>query len=471
MAPLVVRVACVSAIMAAVAAAIAADLLLALPGRSRRYKLARLRNWCATGAVYVLFYQARYAPAVVNTETTRDLLGVSPSGYGSILIAGFWAYAFATAVNGHTVDFLGGRVGLLVGCAGCAASSLLCGVILSLAAPPLGLFGVVHMCNMAFNSLAALSVLRINVNWYNERERGVFSGIFGVCISIGYFVALTAGSWFYTALPATYVFFMPACLLITLGVPLCCLVIRDTPGDRSHGEEIEMPVTPEPSSPPRAAERKGTPSWGASSYLQNAVKVLSLKPVQATMLGLVGLGWGREGFVSWFGAYLEATAGIMPGDETSTVTTTAMSLCAILGSLAGGFVSDRCCHSKRGPVVLVYCAGQLACLFLMWVTCGHAYASALACALIAVFLFGALSLLMAAASSDNVEPALAGMASGLLNAGQYMGSGAGAMYAGVMIDAFGWRALSWCCALGPMLTAAGMLWLMRVRRSASTCAA
>mmetsp|Transcript_30050 Transcript_30050/g.87915 ORF Transcript_30050/g.87915 Transcript_30050/m.87915 type:complete len:80 (-) Transcript_30050:338-577(-) len=72
---------------------------------------------------------------------------------------------------------------------------------------------------------------------------------------------------------------------------------------------------------------------------------------------------------------------------------------------------------------------------------------------------------MGAASSDAVEPSLAGMASGLLNAGQYLGSGAGAAVTGVAIDAAGWSALAWCCALGPILCGIGMLWLMRLQQA------
>eukprot|EP00966_Prymnesium_polylepis_P126994 2937172-Prymnesium_polylepis.1 len=100
MSSILVRTLCVVLILAAITTAIAGDLLLAVPGRTRAYKLARLRNWLATGAVYVLFYQARYAAAVVNTDAVRSRIGLDPTGFGSILISGFWTYAGATALNG-----------------------------------------------------------------------------------------------------------------------------------------------------------------------------------------------------------------------------------------------------------------------------------------------------------------------------------------------------------------------------------
>ena len=465
-----VRVICTLLIVAALTAAILADLRLAVPGRSHAYKVARLKNWLAAGMIYVLFYQARYAAAVLNTDAVRATLGLEPSGYGSLLIVGFWSYALATAINGAVVDRVGGRTGLLIGCIGCGVACLLCGLILGQPEASSVAYATVHMVNMSFNSLAALSVIRINVNWYNKRERGVFSGIFGVCIAVGYFVALTTGSWFYSSLPPKYVFFMPALTLLTIGTPLCLFVVRNKP-DGDDGFTAPVTTTMERSDQRPSAssahaqdvESNATAKAGPEPFLVSVKKILSIPSVQATAVGLLGCGWAREGFLSWFGSYLEATAGIAPGLEVSTIVTTAMSLCAIVGSLAGGFISDRFCKSERGPVLLVYCAGQLTCFLLLWWGQGSAAFSAVTCALLSIFLFGALSLLMAASSSDHVEPALAGMASGLLNAAQYMGSGSGAVVTGIAIEGAGWSAFGWCCSPGPILSAAGMLWLMRLR--------
>ena len=123
---MMVRAVCTALIAGAVAGAIFADLRFAVPGRTSEYRHARLKNWLATGCVYVLYYQARYSAAVVNTEQVRRALGVQPSGYGGILIAGFWAYALSTAINGAVVDRIGGRRGLLVGCVGCGTACLVC---------------------------------------------------------------------------------------------------------------------------------------------------------------------------------------------------------------------------------------------------------------------------------------------------------------------------------------------------------
>lgn len=98
-------------------------------------------------------------------------------------------------INGHWLDAIGGRKGLLIGCIGCAASCVCMGLVAGRPVPSLAALLLLNAVNLGFNSLAALSVIRINVNWYTQAERGVFSGIFGVMISLGYFLSLTVGSW------------------------------------------------------------------------------------------------------------------------------------------------------------------------------------------------------------------------------------------------------------------------------------
>ena len=48
------------------------------------------------------------------------------------------------------------------------------------------------------------------MNWYGKTERGVFSGVFGVMISLGYYLALTVGSWAEADLPRGAAFLVPS---------------------------------------------------------------------------------------------------------------------------------------------------------------------------------------------------------------------------------------------------------------------
>ena len=281
-----VRGACCALTLSALFAAGCVDLRINPTGRTRRYQVARLRNWLAAGLVYVIFYQARYAATISNTHETRELMGVSPAQYGSILTAGFWTYAVWTGLNGHVLDRVGGRRGMLIGCLGCATSCACIAVAMRLRVPPFWAIVLLNSLNMGLASLAALSVLRINVEWYTKAERGVFSGVFGVMVSVGYYLALTVGSWVEADLPRGFAFFMPAALLLLVGVPLCLFVIKDAPPtDMSPLEDADAPAITSAPPPLRFSEA--------------AFSVLSHSRVRAAAVALLGVGWAQEGFLSW----------------------------------------------------------------------------------------------------------------------------------------------------------------------------
>ena len=156
-------------------------------------------------------------------------------------------------------------------------------------------------------------------------------------ISIGYFIALTVGSWAEADLPRGFAFFVPAALLLLIGVPLCVCAVQNTP---IVEEEPLSLRTPKPTndaalSYPTAAQSaqahheqasaesmrpvfSGQPasSGGASAqatvgFRQAAVDVVSHSRVRAAMLALLGVGWAREGFLSWFGSYIEELSGVV----------------------------------------------------------------------------------------------------------------------------------------------------------------
>jgi sugar phosphate permease len=180
---------------------------------------------------------------------------------------------------------------------------------------------------------------------------------------------------------------------------------------------------------------------------------------------LFGTGWVREGWLSWYKSYLEATVGLEVGSVGLATAASAISLCGVVGSLAGGYISDRCCGAKRGPVALAYTTLQLVSLAFLWLVRGNAALSVLGSGLLALFFFGALTLLMGAAAADFVDPRLSGMTSGLVNFGQYAGAGVAAVSTGAIVERAGWDGLLLLLIVGPVLSCTAMLWLMWLQRA------
>ena len=180
------------------------------------------------------------------------------------------------------------------------------------------------------------------------------------------------------------------------------------------------------------------------------------------MIGLFGVGWVREGFLAWFASYLYASGAVAEGTTFYTAVATTITLAGMLGSLAGGYASDTCFGSRRGPVAFFYCA----CQFVVLAAFGPAARWGGPAILIAVIgmlssvLFGALTLLMGAASVDYIDPKLTGTVSGLMNSSQYVGSGLAAWLVGSVVETVGWNGFAPTLMVGALISTAAMWRLM-----------
>ena len=254
-------------------------------------------------------------------------------------------------------------------------------------------------------------------------------------ISTGYFVALGLGGWILAERGPAASFFVPAAAL-AIAMPLVACVVADRPEDVRCVQLVTAGSL--------ANQHQPTPAGSAGgAYRLALIKLVNDPIIRATMLGLFGTGWVREGFLSWFGSFLQAEHGIDVGSAGHSAVAMAITLGGMGGSLTVGVISDRCCGSQRAPVVLACTISQAALLLIFPVAMRAATTAAdggdaggddggaaaavpvavLMCGALSVPLFGALTLLMAAASVELVEPALSGTASGLLNMAQYVGSG------------------------------------------------
>lgn len=490
----VLRLASSASVLVAVGSAMGADWKYNPLGRTAAYQRRRMANWLAVGWTYVCMYMARYAVVVINTEHVRAMLGVTRAGYGGVLLAGFWSYGVFQLINGHALDKAGGKTGLRLGAAGCAlccgtAGLVLYGLRTVGDVPPATMvcaLGVFNVCNMACNTLASLSVVKVNSAWYSKTERGVFSGIFGIMISVGYYAALVVGGWIYAGLPFFCVFFAPALLLPTAFV-LTGRVVADEPEADLKKLELVNAQTASNPIPSEGVVVEGGAAWGAASLAPPArsgwcqcfhkarfefdprefaksFAILAVdRRVQCAAGGLFGVGWVREGFLGWFASYLEASSGVTQGGVSYTAAALAISVASMVGSLAGGYLSDACFHSKRGPVALMYCIAQICILATFGPATARgglpvaiAYISALS-----GFLFGVLSLLMGAAAMDFADPKLTGTASGMINSAQYFGAGCGALATGFFVDAFGWSAFAPVLVVGSLISTGCMIALLK----------
>jgi len=321
-----------------------------MPLHSSEFRTRRFLNWFPLGLTYALLYMGRY-----NLTVSQTALGdlMPKADFGAIFGVGAWVYAIAFLINGPITDRIGGKKGMLIGALGACVSNLLMGFyiqhVLALpdpaAAPLKGVFTLLYGLNMYFQSYGAVAIVKVNAHWFHVRERGVFSGIFGVMISTGLFLAFDVNErilHYFQAhgvpgVEATrWVFFAPALLLAAFFL-LEAVLLKDVPsqagfkdfdtGDASSGEEESQPP------------------------IFDVLRKILTHPV-ILVIALVEFCTGviRNGVMHWFKIFAKEhiKAGMTGGWTYANDNWGLMLMVAgIVGGMFAGIVSDKFFQSRR----------------------------------------------------------------------------------------------------------------------------
>ena len=99
----------------------------------------------------------------------------------------------------------------------------------------LTLMAIVWGINGYFQSFGALSIVKVNAQWFHVRERGTFAGVFGVLIRFGLLLAFQGVPLIFLFFPWQYAFWIPAfCVAVFFLVNLKWM--QNSPKDAGLGE-------------------------------------------------------------------------------------------------------------------------------------------------------------------------------------------------------------------------------------------
>ena len=308
------------------------------------------------GLTYALLYMGRY-----NLTVSKNALGdlMTKADFGLIFGIGAVVYALSFLINGPLVDRIGGRKGILIAAIGAGGANLAMGLylwrVMGMADPssaPLRLvFSILYAVNMYFQSYGAVSIVKVNAHWFHVTERGTFSGIFGIMISSGIFLAFdvsqrilespfVAGRGFSGGDATWWVFLSPAALLFVL-FAVEFFLLRDQPSqagfqdfdtaDASSGEDLTTRI------PTRQLLRR-----------------ILTNPVILTVAGIeFCTGVLRNGVMHWFPIFAKekvaAGLGAQGWDFMLHNWGLLLMIAGIIGGNVAGIVSDRVFQSRRAP--------------------------------------------------------------------------------------------------------------------------
>jgi OPA family glycerol-3-phosphate transporter-like MFS transporter len=389
-------------------------------GHPANFMRRRTFNWVPLGVTYALLYMGRY-----NLTIAKIAFGdvMSKAEFGEIFAVGTTVYAFAFIINGPLTDRIGGRRAMLISAGGAAVANALMGLATYLGAGShLGLvFSILYAMNMYFQSFGAVSIVKVNSQWFHVRERGMFGGIFGILISTGIFFAFQIGQFIVDLMhrttlpdgsvvisPPYWVFWIPS-LLLFLFVVIDYLVVRDTPRDAGLGE-IETGD---------ASSGEGDAPDPVSVILKKVVT----NPVVLT-IGLIEFCTGvlRQGIMHWYPIFAE-DMGYYKEFVVTANWGAMLFLAGATGGMTAGWISDKVFGSRRGPVAaMLYMLMALCCLVMIfglnsqWVLGACVF-------VISYCVIGTHGMLSGTASMDFGGRKNVGTAVGLIDGLVYLGTG------------------------------------------------
>jgi OPA family glycerol-3-phosphate transporter-like MFS transporter len=294
----------------------------------------------------------------------------------------------------------------------------------------LSLFVVIRGMDGYMQAFGAPGMVKINAAWFNRRERGRFSGIFGFMINLGRFgifrlgPALLAGGAVLGILHVPplhwrWLFWAPS---LICGVVAVCmaLTIKETP------EEAGFPNVIADDSPLNAG---GT----HASFSQVFRAIVSNPVVWVTACAYACTGAVRQAVDQWFPRYMQDLYHANLDSPSFQFLAFLIPFVASVGSLSSGYISDTLFKGRRAPVA----AGLyfLETIIILLAARFHSVTAAIVfLALISFTANSTHSILGSAAPMDIGGRRMAGFALGLIDSFQYFGGSLAGIILGNLLD-------------------------------------
>lgn len=418
--------------------------------REKDYRLRRFQNWMIIGFLYSLFYMTRYNFSA-NAPTLQAIFGWTKSDLGIFETLLPLVYGLAVVINGPLADKFGGKKSFLFGSVGVVIMNILFGLSgLLITSPsvwsgkelihePALMFGftkqsllwtlaIIWSINGYFQAFGALSIVKINAQWFHIRERGTFAAIFGVLIRLGLILSFSITPLLAKGLSWQWAFWIPA-LLVSILFFLTLFFVKDTPKQAGFTERDTGDSTDE-----------NIEKVKISDVLK---KVFASKIMWMIGIGSMMIGFVRRSVVdAWFPVYFKDVYGISGTDTAYQFTAWGIAVLGIIGGFVFGIMSDKVYKGRRAPVIFFGFLGMAFVLFLFYLSDlmnFGPYAAAAMVVLLSFFVNGAHGMIGGAASMDFGGRKAAATATGLIDGFQYLAGAFVGQAVGYITSNLGWQ--------------------------------
>jgi len=416
------------------------------------------------GITYALLYMGRYN-LTVSKSHFGDLM--TKSMFGDIFGIGAVVYAFSFLINGPLVDRIGGKKGILIAAFGAGIANLAMGLytkyVLGLEDPSTAnielVFTILYGINMYFQSYGAVSIVKVNASWFHVTERGSFSGIFGVMISSGIFLAFDVppkilalsfakGQGYNGGDAIWWIFFAPAVLLF-LFLLIETFLLKDRPSQAGH-KDFDT-----------ADASSGEDMDEVISVFEMYKRILT-HPVIIVVAGIeFCTGVLRNGIMHWYRIF--ANEQIVTGNTEGWTFMmdnwgAILWLAGCIGGVTAGLVSDKIFNSRRMPsAALMYGILAVSCVVMVF-TLHNGWILGAVGFIMSLAVIGTHGLLSGTATMDFGGRKGAATAVGVIDGFVYLGTGVQSIALGYITE---WNWNYWPLFLLPF-SFVGLMLLVKI---------
>lgn len=420
------------------------------PSHPWNYRLRRLLNWLPMGLAYASLYFGRYNLTVAKSALGDEIM--TKADFGLIFGVGAWVYGLSFLVNGPLTDKLGGKKAMLIGVMGALIMNLAMGLLLygnanwDLQLPVVGTLVVLYAMNMYFQSFGAVAIVTVKAPWFHLRERGNFSTIFGVIISLGIYFAF---DWGFAVVQATrgeitgelgavagvmawlfgtggtgvnqnwWLFFTPS---IMLGIFWLMMLVwlRNTPSEAGFPDFD-------------TGEGRLSHHGGREPIKTVFAKIISHPVLMIVCLVEFCSGILRDGIMHWY-PIMAKEVGFYKTFFITKNWGLCVLICGVIGSILTGWASDRFFQSRRAPMAGILYVVMFSAAVGMALTLGSSlWGPGLMALSISMSVIGVHGIFSGTATADFAGTKNTGAAVSIVDGMVYLGVGIQALVLGSVV--------------------------------------
>lgn len=375
------------------------------------------------GFAYASLYFGRYNLTVAKSALGDEIM--SKQDFGWIFAIGAWVYGLAFLINGPLTDKIGGRLAMLIGVLGALWMNLLMGLVLYAntvwhwTIPIVDAFVILYALNMYFQSFGAVAIVTVKAPWFHIRERGTFSTIFGIIISLGIYFAF---DWGFAVVELTraevtasgvnenwWLFFVPSIMLAVFWI-LMLLWLRDRP---SQAGFVDFDT----------GEGKLSESGEREPARTVFIKIITHPVLMIVCMVEFCSGILRNGIMHWY-PIMAKEVGFYKTFFVTHNWGLVLLICGVAGAVLTGWASDRFFESKRAPMAAILYVLMLCAACLMVFTLGaNPWPTGILALAISMSVIGVHGIFSGTATADFAGTRNTGVAVAVVDGMVYLGTG------------------------------------------------